>query len=640
MAFVYRAYDLALERTVAIKILRPEYDAGDTFRHEARAIAKLPHSNIVTVYDVGQDGDTQYIVMEYVGGQDLKKWIRADAPLRVGRAIDIVTQVCTAVAFAHEKGILHCDLKPQNVLVMPDGQVKVADFGIARVLSSTTTAPQSKVWGTPHYTAPELIAGKTLTPATDQYAIGVMLYEMLAGRPPFEGGTAVEIARQHALNAPTPVRNYNPRVPRYLEQILDRTLAKDPARRYPTAKQLGRLLQAYRQRGETATQPLTPIVPASTSAPQQGATARPRPPVVGSTPAVSTMPASAPLRPQPRKGIDWALLILGALAFVAVIGLVPLWGTIISQALGSQVPTPAPTTLPQSPPLATESPRATTIPPPTSTETTYSTIPDLVGQALDQAQQLASDNGLFVAVSEQRHDLEIPEMQIIAQDKPPGTQVPEGTGIAVIVSLGPERVTMPNTVGFPIAVSQLDLEDMGFTVTVTETWSTDPAGLIITQAPPAGTEITVGSTVTLTVSSGSRAAVQANLDNKVLLYSCELNGETFRPGDTVQILITWHVLDRLPEAYTTFIHITDESGRIVVQLDRPPLGGGRPTDTWRAGEKLLDPYTLVLPRDIAPGSYRVRVGLYRGNHRLPVIDPGLAEAEDDAVYVRRIQSSR
>jgi serine/threonine-protein kinase len=640
MAFVYRAYDLTLERTVAIKILRPEYDAGDTFRHEARAIAKLPHPNIVTVYDVGQDGDTQYIVMEYVEGQDLKKWIKADAPFRVGRALDIITQVCTAVAFAHEKGILHCDLKPQNVLVMPDGQVKVADFGIARALSSVAAGPQGKAWGTPHYAPPELIAGQTLTPAADQYAIGVMLYEMLASRPPFEGQSAVEIARQHALNAPTPVQSYSPRVPRYVEQILDRTLAKDPARRYPTVKQLGRLLQAYRQRGETATQPLLPIVPADTRATEQKTTAPLSAPLTTSAPAMSTIPAYAPSRPQSKKGIDWALLILGALAFVAIIGLIPLWGTIISQALGNQISPPVPTEQSQPLPLATEPPKATTVPPPTFTETATSTIPDLVGQALDQARQLTADNGLILTIGEQRHDREIPESHIIAQDKPPGAQVTEGTNIAVVVSLGPEQVIMPNAVGFPISVRQLDLEDMGLTVMVTETWSTEPAGLIITQAPPAGTEISAASTVTLTVSSGSRTEVRANLDNKVLLYSGELNGETFRPGDTVQILITWHVLDRLPEAYTTFIHITDENGRIVAQLDRPPLGGSRPTNTWRAGEKLLDPYTLVLPRDIPPGSYWVRAGLYRGNHRLPVVDPGLAQAQDDAVYVRQFESSR
>ena len=123
MAYVYRAKDLALERTVAIKILRPEYSASETFTHEARAIARVPHPNIVTVHDVRQDGDTQYIVMEFIEGQDLKEWIRTDAPFRVGQALDIIVQICTAVGSAHEKGMLHCDLKPQNVLVLPDGQV-------------------------------------------------------------------------------------------------------------------------------------------------------------------------------------------------------------------------------------------------------------------------------------------------------------------------------------------------------------------------------------------------------------------------------------------------------------------------------------------------------------------------------------
>jgi hypothetical protein len=130
--------------------------------------------------------------------------------------------------------------------------------------------------------------------------------------------------------------------------------------------------------------------------------------------------------------------------------------------------------------------------------------------------------------------------------------------------------------------------------------------------------------------------VEANLDDKVVLYSVELNGTTFRPGDTVQTMVTWRVLDRLPGRYTTFIHITDAQGEIATQLDRPPLGGSRPTDTWRAGQQFLDPYNLPLPAGIRPGSYWVRMGLYRGNERLPVLDPGSAQADNDAIVVYRI----
>jgi serine/threonine protein kinase len=638
MALVYRAYDLTLERTVAIKVLRPEYDAGDAFRHEARAIARLPHPNIVTVFDVGQHEGANYIVMEFVEGQDLKEWINTEAPFRTGRALDIIIQVCEAVGFAHEQGILHCDLKPQNVLILPDGQVKVADFGIARVLSTTSVAPREKAWGTPQYASPELIAGKTLTPASDVYAIGVLLYEMLAGRPPFEGQNAVDIARQHVQSAPPPIQHVNPRVPGSLEQILDRALAKDPARRYPTVKQLGKLLAAYRRRGETVTQPLEPVAvaesPTHIGASAEVTSLSPRAPTVGSTlPPTSKAPTRPAFQPKPKARFDWALLLLGALALVAVLGLVPLWGTVITRALERQSPAPTATVSYQ--PETTPTPESA-VPSASPSVPADTAIPDLVGQSVEQARQVAQNARLSLVVGEERHDLQIPALHVISQVPPAGDQVPQGTEIAVVVSLGPERVTIPGVVGFPLSVKRLDLEDLGLVIAVTDTWSTEPAGLIVHQEPPAGAEISVGSVVTLSISTGSRSVVEANFDDKILLYSAELNGMTFRPGDTIQIMITWHVLDRLPAPYTTFIHITDPSGQIAAQLDRPPLGGSRPTDTWRTGEQFLDPYTLPLPADTRPGSYWVRIGLYRTDRRLPVIDPGSAQADQDAVLVHKV----
>jgi serine/threonine protein kinase len=639
MASIYRAYDTTLERTVAIKVLRPEYDVADTFRHEARAIARLPHPNIVTVFDVGQHDGINYIVMEFIEGQDLKEWIEAEAPFHIGRALDVIVQVCEAVGFAHEQGILHCDLKPQNVLVLPSGQVKVADFGIARVLSSAAAGPNGKAWGTPNYASPELIAGKPLTSASDVYAIGVMLYEMLAGRLPFEGPDAVAVARQHALDAPPPIHRYNPRIPHNIAQILDRALAKDPARRYPTAKQLGRLLATYRRQGEAVTQPLQPIAEADAPMPAESVRAQPRPPQPQRLPAGSA-PVPAP-QFQPRKGFDWTLLLLAALAFVAVIGLVPLWGTVITRALAQQGISPT-IIAPNPPPAAgTAEPTSTStvesaVPiPPTSVATT-ATVPDLVGRSLDQARQLVQSAKLGWAVGEQRHDPQIPDQHVISQSPPASAQVPEGTEVVVAVSLGPEQVTMPDVIGFPVSVKRLDLEDLGLVVAVTDTWSTEPAGLIVRQEPEAGTEISVGSVVTLSVSTGSRSVIQANFDDKVVLHSAELNRMTLRPGDTLQILITWHVLERLPVPYTTFIHITEPNGRMATQLDRPPLGGSRPTDTWQAGEQLLDPYSLPLPTDMRPGSYWVRIGLYRGAQRLPVLEPGSARVENEAVIVHEI----
>lgn len=624
MAFVYKAQDLELERTVALKILRPGYDTDDVFRHEARAAAKLPHANIVNVYDVGQDGDVQYIVMEYVEGQNLKDLILDGMPLRVGRALGIIIQVCEALGFAHDRGIIHCDLKPQNVLVLPGDRVKVTDFGIARAFSAVSADHRGEVWGTPYYAAPELVAGKPLTPASDVYAIGVMLYEMLAGRLPFEGQSPAEIARQHALNAPPPIENYNPRVPRYIRQVLDRALAKDPASRYQTAKDLARHLVAYRQHSQVDTQPL--------------ALAPPTPAKQEEQPAQATAPVQVAPQPQPSAKVDWPLLLLIGMAFLAVMGLLPLWGTVISRALSQ--PTPVPTVTPalyESTPTPTQvSAGGSTPSPPTPTAEGRVSVPGFAGQALDEARQEAKELGLTLTITGQQHDAQVPAAHVISQHPQAGEQVSLGSEVGVVVSLGPELVIMPAVIGFPAVVEELELADLGLTVTVTEAWSVEPAGLVISQTPSSGTEVSVGSVVTLTVSSGPRGQVGANFDHKLLLASAEFNGTTFRPGDAVQIIVTWQVLARLPERYTTFIHIVGQDGRILTQRDVPPLGGSRPTNTWQPGEQLFDPYIVTLPRQAAPGTYWVQIGLYRGDLRLPIVDPGAAEAKGNALVLRQI----
>jgi serine/threonine-protein kinase len=638
MALVYKARDLALERTVAIKILRPEYSGSENFVQEARAIARVPHPNIVTVHDVRQDGDIQYIVMEYVRGQDLKEWIRADAPFRVGQALDIIVQICAAVGFAHDEGLLHCDLKPQNVLVLPDGQVKVTDFGIARALSSDSTQSNSRGWGTPHYASPELIAGRPLTPASDQYAIGIIFYELLTGKPPFDGQTVVEIARQHALSAPPPVYHENPRVPRYLEQILDRTLAKDPARRYPSVKQLGKLLTAYRQRGEAITQPL-PALPRTMSEPARQPTGSLDTPATGTLSRPTAAPAAATAvldaRPQRRRRIDWLMLILAALAFVAVVGLVPLWTTVFGMAMEPEAPPTAALSTPTATTVAAQ-PTQDAASAATATPVPFVQVPNLLGLELETAKLRASEMGLELRVNKDRYDSEIPAMHIYSQTPPPDAQALAGSEVVVVVSLGPEPVVMPSVTGFPAGVKRLELEELGLVVALAEAKSRETAGLILDQEPPPGTEIQPGSTVTLTVSDGTYAEVRANLDDKVLLLACELNSTTFRPGDTAQITLTWQVLNPIPEAYTTFIHITDAGGKIVTQLDRPPLQGRPPTNTWTVGSELTDPYNVILPRSIEPGMYEIQVGLYIGDDRLPVLDPGRARVHENAVIVHQI----
>ncbi|MBN1580137.1 MAG: PASTA domain-containing protein, partial [Anaerolineae bacterium] len=342
----------------------------------------------------------------------------------------------------------------------------------------------------------------------------------------------------------------------------------------------------------------------------------------------------------PSTRFDWMMLALGFIAFVAVLGLIPLWGTVIARATTQPTPAPRPTTEH----LATPTPTSTAVhengsTPGVATPTVQEqvSVPNLIGQELATAYGLVQEQRLKLTILEEKHDVQVPENHIISQTLPPDSQTLPDSEIGVVVSLGPPVVIMPNTVSFPATIMQLDLKDLDLTVFVTETWSTEPKGLVIAQVPPAGTEIAAGSTVTLTVSSGPIGEIRANLDYKVSLVSCELNKTSFRPGDTLQLDMTWQVLGQISVPYKLFIHVLNQTGEIVTQRDEPPLGGTRPMNTWQSGETLHDLHTFQLPVDILPGRYDILVGLYYGDQRLPVVDPGLARSENDAIVVGQLE---
>ena len=244
MAVVYRALDLQENRIVAIKVLRPEYESDmefvRRFSREAEAAAKMSHENIVNLLDVGIEGEMRYIVMEYVDGQTLKEMIREEGRIHPDVALRMTIRILAAVDHAHRNGIVHRDIKPQNILVDREGRVKVADFGIARLKTSQTTQldPNGSAMGSVHYLSPEQARGEVVSEQSDLYSVGIVLYEMLTGHVPFDGETTVSVALKHVSEAPRSMRAGNSQISRALDEVVMRALCKDKERRYQTAAEM------------------------------------------------------------------------------------------------------------------------------------------------------------------------------------------------------------------------------------------------------------------------------------------------------------------------------------------------------------------------------------------------------------------
>jgi len=345
MAEVYRARDLMLERTVAVKLLREDFSKDPTFRErfrqEAKAAANLSHPNIVTIHDFGFDEKQIFIVMEYIPGTDLKTILESRGILSVDETLPLIIQACAGVGYAHRAGLIHCDVKPHNMIVTPDQRLKVTDFGIARALASIH--PQeinNVVWGSPQYFSPEQAAGHPPSPASDVYGLGVVLYEMLTGRLPFIANTAAELSYMHRSVTPTPPSQFNPLIPPTLEQACLKVLSKEPSSRYRTADQFGRVLISLSRSIK-----VSPTLAAATIKTTSGELASPplaAPSQTQPSPPIYTQPANpekpSPFYPQPIKNptnvvprsqsaidIDWGTWVLMLLTVITLGGLIPLW---------------------------------------------------------------------------------------------------------------------------------------------------------------------------------------------------------------------------------------------------------------------------------------------------------------------------
>lgn len=347
MAEVYRARDLMLERAVAIKLLREDFTHDlafrERFKQEAKAAASLSHPNIVTIHDFGFDEQQVFIVMEYIPGTDLKSILESRGILSVEETFHLIIQACAGIGYAHRAGLVHCDVKPHNMIVTPDQRLKVTDFGIARALASIQSQEVNNVvWGSPQYFSPEQAAGRPPSPASDVYGLGVVLYEMLTGRLPFTAGTAAELSRMHRTAAPTPPIEYNPLIPPSLEQACLKVLSKEPSSRYRTADQFGRVLISLRNSlqasqaevaptainisYESAPQPVLPRKSISRTQPTPVPQPDPQPSWEPSSSAYE--PTQAPKYPSGTRNaldIDWGTWALVVLMVISLGGLIPFW---------------------------------------------------------------------------------------------------------------------------------------------------------------------------------------------------------------------------------------------------------------------------------------------------------------------------
>ncbi|MEO8085028.1 MAG: protein kinase [Ardenticatenales bacterium] len=604
MAVVWRAEDALLSRVVAVKLLRDQFASDpeflERFRSEARSAAALNQPGVVGLYDVGKDGGRHYLVMEFVPGRDLKSVIRHDGPLAPGRAVEIAAQLARAVGAAHSQGLIHRDLKPQNVIMASaTGRPKVADFGIARAMSDVGITTPGVVMGTVHYLAPEQAAGKSATPASDVYSLGVVLYEMLTGDVPFEADSSLGVAMRVLHEDPQPVEERSPAVPPALAAIVRKAMARDPGARYPDAGALADALDAFRQHSEQHTGP-TPVdagsVDASSTQSQPDAStgraaARPtsprppdRRPPDRRPPALSV---NAPQHAGPPQGplLDWSVLGLGALAVVLVGGVILLWYANLSRIGAGSGPSGA-TKGPGAP--------ATAVPATPTMAPAQVQVPDVMH--LDEADGRATLQAKGFAVSIEPIESGAADIGRVVHMQPDvGETVDEGD--AVKLQIGAHGlVTVPGLADSLEAMEQ-SLSAQGLVPAKRSMWSADtPAGAVIGTDPPAGGKVPVGASVWINYSSGTFESTNVTFEDGVYLEGVNLPTKGFKVGDTVSFTTAWEAVGDVQRDLQARFFLGDRSGDTMSAEATAPLAPDRPSAGWGPGDRVVgSSFAIVVP---------------------------------------------
>lgn len=466
MATVFRARRLQDGAQVAVKVLREPYahdqEFVERFQREAQAAAALEHPNVVRVLDSGQEGHVRFIVMEYVQGEDLKTYLRKNGPLTPEEASRVASQVCAALEYAHSQGIVHRDIKPQNILLGEDGCVRVTDFGIARALSSATITETGTVLGSVHYLSPEQVRGDPVTTASDLYALGCVLHEMVTGRLPFDGDSPITVALKHMYEDPPAPRQVNPQVPLWLEGVIRRAMAKRPEDRYSSAAEMREDLEGRAEHW------------------REGPT---------------VLLASAGSNRFPERRRPWrSPVFLAAVVVTTLVGMAAVWRAFqnylnvgevmvpdfrgrplaevqaLAAQLGLQIVVggqqysdryPQNTVADQDPPPGQRVREGRWITVITSQGPEVAVVPDVTRRTLTEATLLLEQARLRVGTVQEDFDDQVPRGTVVSQEPAPGTSVPKGTEVRLALSRGPELVAVPNLVGLTLEEARAVLHQVG-----------------------------------------------------------------------------------------------------------------------------------------------------------------------------------
>ncbi|HEX2048651.1 MAG TPA: Stk1 family PASTA domain-containing Ser/Thr kinase [Acidimicrobiales bacterium] len=498
MAEVYLARDLLLDRPVALKVLFPEFALDrsfvERFRREARSAANLNHPNIVSIYDWGEEDGTYFIVMEYVDGMTLRDVIRRQGPLMANRAAEIGADIAAALHFAHVHGVIHRDVKPGNVLITTT-QVKVTDFGIARAGDPAESLTQAgAVMGTATYFSPEQAQGHVVDPRTDVYSLGVVLYEMVAARPPFTGDNPVSIAYQHVREDPVPPSHHNPDVPAAFDSIVAKAMAKNRANRYSSAEELRADLLRFNHGHAVVAEPLLPAaavtgVMAGAGAAAAGADTTVVQPGVDGTRVVAPGETFVQVDERPRARTSTYIIIMLVLLALLGAGLF-----LLSRQLGvggvQEV-----------------------------------TVPQLIGLPVEDAERILRDAGLRPERREVQDEVN-PVGQVTNQEPLANTKVRRNATVTLSVSTGAPIQEVPDVRGRTVEVARETLTAAGFRVEVREVNSDRDPNTVLDQSPAAGSRQPKGSVVTLTASKGLEQIPVPNVRGRLEADAANLLGQT------------------------------------------------------------------------------------------------------------------